>query len=111
VTTLDGTFEVPESFDAATHLGGEAWAIGGDESVTALVRFNPLIKWWAEQNMPDASATPAPDDALDVAIPVTNLDALVSWVVGFGDQVEILAPPEARSRLMAHLGPLLEEPA
>lgn len=111
VTNLDGTFEVPQSFDAANHLGGEAWAMGADAPVTALVRFDASIRWWAEQNMPDASATQAPNGAVDIAIPVTNLDALVSWIIGFGDQVEILSPPEARARLTEHLAPFLQEPA
>jgi proteasome accessory factor B len=111
VTTGDGTFEVPESFDAATHLGGEAWAMGADPSVTALVRFDASIRWWAEQNMPGAPTTQAPDDAVDVAITVANLDALLSWIIGFGDRVEILAPPEARGRLIEHLAPFLEERA
>lgn len=109
VTLLDGTYDIPESFDAASHLGEEAWAIGPDEPVTAVVRFDASIRWWAEQNMPEASAREGPDGALDVELPVANLDALVSWAIGFGEAVEIRSPPEARTRLLAHLAPFLEQ--
>jgi predicted DNA-binding transcriptional regulator YafY len=37
---------------------------------------------------------------------VANPDALISWVLGFGDGAEILSPPSLRARLVAHLTPI-----
>ena len=95
-------FEVPAGFDAAAHLGGEAWEVGPDEPHTATVRFLPAMRWWAEQNLgvPTREST---DGALDADLPVANLDALISWVIGFAGQVQIVAPESARERLRAHL--------
>jgi predicted DNA-binding transcriptional regulator YafY len=72
------------------------------------VRFDPDVRWWPEQNMSDARMEEGPDGRLDVIIPASNLDAIVSWAVGFGDQVEIVSPPAARDHLMTRLDPYLE---
>jgi predicted DNA-binding transcriptional regulator YafY len=45
---------------------------------------------------------------LDVELPVANLDGLISWVIGFGGKVEIVAPDEARARMRAHVAGMLE---
>lgn len=101
----DGTFEVPEGFDADAHLGREAWEIGSGADSAAVIRFDPSIRWWAEQNLHDAPRRESGDGALDVELQAANLDALVSWVIGFGDGIEIVSPPEARRRLLDHLKP------
>ena len=108
VQSRDGSYDVPEGFDAASHLGGEPYEVGSDEPTTAVVRFSPSLGWWAEQNIPNATARPRDDGSLDVEIPVGNIDALVSWVIGFGSDIEILSPDKARSALIAHLAPSLD---
>ena len=104
---LDGTYEVPADFDASQHLAGKSFEIG-DEVQNAVVRFDPAMRWWPEQNMPDATTEEGPDGALDVELPVGNLDALVSWLLGFGAGVELIAPEAARKHLLAHLAPNLD---
>jgi proteasome accessory factor B len=107
ISTAEGTFEVPEGFDATAHLAGEPYEVGSGAPTDATVRFAPSLRWWAEQNIPDAPASPQADGSLDVEIPVGNLDALVSWAIGFGPDIEIVAPPEARTALLDHLTPFL----
>jgi len=111
VARLAGTYTIPPSFDAAEHVGGEAWAIGPDASDATVVRFDSSMSWWVEQNMPGLPASAGPHGALDVEVPVANLDALISWIIGFGSEVEILAPESARRRLIEHLASYLEQPA
>ena len=100
-------YEIPDGFDASAHLGGEAWQIGEETTPVTLV-FDPSIAWWATQNMEGAKETSA--GGAEVTMDVANLDALVSWVIGFGDRVEIAAPAEARTRLRDHLAPFLGSP-
>jgi proteasome accessory factor B len=102
-----GSYEIPEGFDGAQHLA-EAWELGGEGPVDVVVRFDAEVRWWPEQNMSDARTKEGPDGRLDVIISASNLDAVVSWAVGFGDRVEIVSPPAARDLLMARLGPYLE---
>ncbi len=106
VSTLTGTYDIPAGFDAAERIKAQAWEIGA-EPVEAVVRFDESVRWWAAQNLPEARTADGPGGSLDVTIEVANLDALVSWALGFADQVEIVSPEEARARLVRHLEPWL----
>jgi predicted DNA-binding transcriptional regulator YafY len=101
-------YEIPEEFDASLHLRGEAYEIGREDHTIAVVRFSPGMRWWPEQNLPDAPRRDVGDGSTDVDVPVANFDALASWVIGFGADAKILAPPEARAALLDHLAPFVE---
>ena len=101
--TQPGTYDLPPRFDAGVHLAGEAWELGGEEPGTATIRFSESLRWWAEQNFSAAFAREGPDVALEVEVSVANIDALVSWIIGFGGEVEIVAPAGVRRRLLDHL--------
>jgi proteasome accessory factor B len=107
VETMQGSYEIPEGFNGSQHLV-EAWELGEERPVDVVVRFDPDVRWWPEQNMSDARLEEGPEGRLDVIIAASNLDAVVSWVVGFGDRVEIVSPPAARDHLMTRLRPYLE---
>lgn len=109
IETLDGNYEVPKSFDAAEAVGADAWTIGPEVSEPVIIRFDRGMRWWAEQSLDTLPAREAPDGALDVEVPVSNPDALVSWVIGFGPAVEIRSPETARARLIDHLQPYLSD--
>ena len=104
---LDERYEVPEGFRADEHVAGEAWELG-DAPATATARFEQHVRWWAEQNHPDAPRRERPGGAVDVELQVSNVDALVSWAIGLGPGVEILEPAPARAAVLRHLAPLLE---
>lgn len=106
IASTDGSYSIPDDFDAAGHLAGEPWEIG-DDSQDVTVRFDPVVAWWAEQNLAELPASVAPDGGRVVTMRVANLDALMSWLVGFGPDVEIVEPADARSRLVDHLAPFL----
>ena len=105
IDLLEGSYEVPERFDA-TGLIGEAWEIG-DELDTAIVRLDASMRWWAEQNMAGYPTREGPYGSLDLEMPVGNVDALISWAIGFGGAIEILSPESARARMIEHLSPIL----
>lgn len=107
---IGGGYEVPADFDLTQHVGGDAWQIGEAEIGHAIVRFDPVLRWWPEQNMPGAPVRDAAGGAIDVEVTISNLDAFVSWVLGFGDAVEVIAPPAARERVLSHLDPFLQLP-
>lgn len=109
VETLDGSYEIPASFDAAAQLGDEAWERGPDQPAAVTVRFSPALRWWAEQNLSDWPASAGPDGTLDVQLEVGRVEALVSWIIERGSDVEIVAPESARAALLEHLRPFLGE--
>jgi predicted DNA-binding transcriptional regulator YafY len=49
-----------------------------------------------------------PAGSLDVQLQVGRVEALVSWVIERGSDVEIVAPEGARVALLEHLRPYLE---
>lgn len=106
VRTTGATYAIPPGFDATEHLGGEPWEIG-DEKIEVTLAFDPSVAWWAGQNLTGARVE-SDDGGAVVTMSVANLDALISWVIGFGDRVEIVSPPEARARMLEHLTPFVE---
>ncbi|MFP5297740.1 MAG: helix-turn-helix transcriptional regulator, partial [Actinomycetota bacterium] len=107
VTRGKGGYDIPEGFDAAAHIGGHAFEIGADAPEEASVRFSPRLSWWVKQNWPDEVTTEQDDGSVVLRVPVANRDAFVSWVMGFGDDVEIIEPTAARQALLDHLAPYL----
>ncbi|HEX2294777.1 MAG TPA: WYL domain-containing protein [Actinomycetota bacterium] len=103
---LEETYEVPAGFRADDHVAGEAWELG-DAPATATVRFDAGVRWWAEQNHPDAPRRERPGGAVDVELQVSNVDALVAWAIGLGPGVEIVEPASARAAMLGHLAPFL----
>lgn len=103
----EGSYEIPEDFDARSHIAGESFEVAGAESSSAVIRFAPTLRWWAEQAWPDAETTETEDGGVLVELPVANADALVSWAIGFGNEVEIVEPRAARTALLEHLQPFL----
>ncbi|HYN37197.1 MAG TPA: WYL domain-containing protein, partial [Actinomycetota bacterium] len=83
VRQLDGTYEIPEGFNAEDHVAREAWETGA-EDVTALVRFDRQMRWWVEQNLPSQPMKDAPGGGVDVEVDVANPDAFVSWIIELG---------------------------
>lgn len=108
VEQLEGTYEIPPSFDAEAQLGDEAWERGPDQPAAVTVRFGPSLRWWAEQNLSEWPAGEGPDGSLDVQLQVGRIEALVAWVIERGSDVEIVAPESARAALLNHLRPFLE---
>lgn len=107
VTQTDGAYEIPADFDLESHIGLEPWELGSGGHATARVRFDPNLAWWPQQNMVQLRSQQLADGSLEVEMPVANLDALVSWALGFGDRIEVLEPAEARNALVQHLTPFL----
>lgn len=112
VEQVTGSYQIPDDFDASEHLKGEAYEIGDRAEVTrALVRIDAKMRWWAEQNMASAVMNVQDDGSLVLELPTSNVDALISWVLGFGTDAEILEPREARDAIRRHLSSLAGDPA
>ena len=102
-----GAFDRPRGFRVGDHVPAAPWEAGETE-VTATVRFDPSISWWAVRQLTDRATTiEDPDGGITATIPVGSVDAFVGWMIGFEDQAEILGPPELRERLIDHVrGPV-----
>jgi predicted DNA-binding transcriptional regulator YafY len=96
------TFVRPSGFNieayAAASISG---VLHGDETTEVRVRFAPRVakaaaaaRIVAERRVEQGS-----DGGVEIAYRVADVDELVRWVLGWGAQAEVIAPPAARTRI------------
>jgi predicted DNA-binding transcriptional regulator YafY len=100
--TLDDRFQIPRGFSIERYLGN-AWHMipekGRDSEV--VVRFSPLVAqnvaevhWHKTQQLAWRD-----DGSLDFHATVSGIGEISWWILGYGDQAEVLQPPELRQRV------------
>jgi predicted DNA-binding transcriptional regulator YafY len=103
VTPAGDPYTIPPRFNLERFLG-LAWAMERGETRHAVwlrfsTRLSPEIReafWHRSQRVIDL-----PDRRADLHLVIDGLDEILGWVLGFGDEVEVLAPPELRDRVHA----------
>ena len=99
---LDDACEIPRGFSLGRYLGN-AWHLvpepGPDRKV--IVRFSKLVAqnvaevaWHKTQQLHFND-----DGTLDYHVTVSGLTEISWWILGYGDQAEVLAPGELRQRI------------
>jgi proteasome accessory factor B len=99
-----GAFKKPRGFDIRAVFNTQPWEAGYDPPVTASVRFDGEVAWWAARSL--GLSDPAGD--LVAEIEVSNRDAFVGWILSFGTQAEVVSPDELREAVAARVGRALE---
>lgn len=80
------------------------WELGEEAPVRATVRIDRDQAGWAVEHVgPDATVTETEDGAVNLTLTVTNRDAFRSFVLGFLDHAEVLAPPDLRAEMTSWL--------
>jgi predicted DNA-binding transcriptional regulator YafY len=91
-----------EAFDVSEYLGG-AWSMAPEGRIYHVrLHFMPKVannvaevKWHKTQKV-----TRKNDDSVIVEFRVDGLNEITWWVLGYGDQVQVLAPKELRERVL-----------
>lgn len=91
-------FRVRPDFDAAAYLSS-AWRIEAGQPVTVSIRFAPAQaryikeqRWHATQKL-----TEQPDGSVVMTVRVAGLAEMARWVLQFGGDAEVMAPPALRA--------------
>jgi predicted DNA-binding transcriptional regulator YafY len=92
-----GAFQRPKRFQVKKAMSANPWEMGTEDIVTASVRFDEGLAWWAARTLGLAHPESGP---LDVELSVANKDAFIGWILGFGPDAEVLAPPEMRAAVV-----------
>jgi proteasome accessory factor B len=93
-----GSFTVPADFRADAYLEDQPWEYGSGRALPVRIRIDAAqAADLAGEIPPDTPIEREPDGAVVIELPVVNLDGLRSFVLGFMDHAEVLAPPEARA--------------
>jgi len=111
VTLLEDRVRVPRRFSLDRYLRN-AWHLipepGRDRQVH--IRFGPKVAtnvaevtWHKTQRVEFR-----PDGSLDFYVKVSGLNEISWWILGYGDQAEVLQPPELRKLIARHIGHLAQ---
>ena len=95
-----GAFKRPKGFDIRTAVANQPWEAGVDPEVTAEVRFDADVAWWAARSL----GLPEPDEELTTTMAVLNRDAFVGWILSFGTSAEVVGTPELRDAIVRRVG-------
>jgi proteasome accessory factor B len=102
VQLLDGTYKIPVRFNLERFLG-DAWHLIREpqQRHEVVIRFQPQVarnvaevRWHRTQ-----TCRWLDDGALEFRVTVDGLTEILWWILGYGDQAEVLAPPQLRSML------------
>ena len=106
----DRTFERPAGYTSSRYLG-EAWSlVPGSDRIRVRLRFSPLVAQNVQEVRwhPSQEAFLRPDGRLDVHFMVSGTSEILWWVLGYGDEVEVLDPPQLRMRVVDTARRMLE---
>lgn len=101
---LDEPYEIPDDFDPNAFLAN-AWGVMDEgAAVTVHLRFTaaaaPRVResrWHQSQQLIER-----PDGGCDLWLTIGGIRELLPWVLGWGADVEVLAPDELREEVAAH---------
>jgi predicted DNA-binding transcriptional regulator YafY len=96
-----GSFERPL---VPADRGSQPWELGGDPPLTARLRIDADQAGWALDHLRDATVVSRDDDgAITVEVEVSNRDGFRSFVLGFLEHAEVVAPDELRADVVSWL--------
>ncbi len=97
----DPAFAVPPDFSAREYFD-QAWRLErGGQTAKVVVRFTPYLARWlrGREYHPSQVTVEGEDGSLTLAFTVRGLAEIKRWLLQFGAEAEVLAPPELRAEL------------
>jgi proteasome accessory factor B len=102
----EGT-EPPDGFRAVEHVRAGPWG-QGDPETTATVAFAPDVAWWATKGVAGAETVRTREDGwVEVRLAWSPGEGLMSWILSFGPDAELVEPAELRSEILGRLEEIL----
>jgi len=99
-----GSSELPGDFDTDGAFAREPWHFGSGDAVEVDVAVDAAEAPQVVTALgPDAVVERSDDGAVVVRLVVTDVEALVSWVLDLLDHAEVLRPPEVRAAVVSRL--------
>ena len=102
IQILSENYVIPSDFDAIDYLSS-SWGIVVDGEVeTIKLRFSPQVARIIAETVwhPSQVLEPQDDGALTTILKVTNTIDLRAWILGWGEDVEVLEPVELRKSIV-----------
>jgi proteasome accessory factor B len=93
----------PDGFTASEHVASGPWG-PGEPREHVVVAFSPDVAWWATSGLDGVETIETRSDGwLVQRVPTAPGDGIVSWVLSFGPDAELVQPAELRAELVRRL--------
>jgi CRISPR-associated endonuclease/helicase Cas3 len=95
------TYAIPPDFDINAYLL-RAWGIfHSGEPVEVRLRFSPPAAARVRESTwhPSQRLTMLPNGSLEMSVTVAGTVEITPWILGWGETVEVLEPPDLRQRI------------
>ncbi|HEY3231786.1 MAG TPA: transcriptional regulator [Roseiflexaceae bacterium] len=106
---LDSGYTIPDDFDPYEHLAA-SWGVMDEVEVEVRLRFAPSVAsrvkesvWHHSQRVRDTG-----DGGCELTMRVGGIREVRAWVLGWGADVEVLAPPALRDEVHEHAARMVE---
>jgi len=100
-----GSADLPEGFDTDEAFAREPWHFGSGDAVEVDVAVDAAEASRVVTALgPDAVVEREAGGAVVVRLVVTDVEALVSWVLDLLDHAEVVRPAEVRDTVVGRLG-------
>lgn len=99
---LAATFVRPDAFSIEAYAGASiSGVLHADQTTVVSVRFAPRVAKAAvaARIVAEREVEHRNDGSVEIGYSVADVDEIVRWVLGWGGQAEIIAPPAARTRI------------
>jgi proteasome accessory factor B len=100
---LEEGYEIPADFDPYDFLA-RAWGVMDEGEVTVHLRFNALAAprvresvWHRSQQLVETAG-----GGCELQVTIGSVREITPWVLGWGADVEVLAPEELRAEVASH---------
>jgi predicted DNA-binding transcriptional regulator YafY len=103
--SVDGeTFVLPEDFDISDYLHSD-FGLGTGPKTRIVVEFDARIAddVRARKLHPSQKIATSPDGRIRLSVIATDLDSVLTWVLGFGAAARVIEPPELAAAAVATL--------
>ncbi|MGH7477686.1 MAG: helix-turn-helix transcriptional regulator [Longimicrobiales bacterium] len=94
-------YEIPADFRLSDYTRREAWELGLEEPVRALVLFRFPASLWAERNGKGELVETRADGAAVRAFDVRQVAPFLRWLLSHAGDADVLEPPELAAELRA----------
>jgi predicted DNA-binding transcriptional regulator YafY len=100
ITLLDKSFERKPDFSLST-LFKDSWEIYQGEPVVVKIRFKGIGAKVVEsgQHHPSEKISKLKDGSLIYEVKVNGIEEIARWILGFGENAEVIEPKELRERV------------
>jgi len=97
-------FVLPEDFNLSDYVGLPPWKLRAAKPLMVKVRFDDTVGWMAAEDLSERS--PAGTFSVEkttMTLHVTDVDAFVRWVLGFGTHAVVVSPASVRWRVIEEI--------